>query len=147
MTATETGVHGPIDFVILEFSGEQFTGSTAEALLDLIDRGVVRVYDLMLIQKDSDGSVSAVELSDTGVLDGFAEFAGARTGLFGDDDLREAGAAMEPGTVAACILYENTWAIPFVAAARENGGELIASARIPADRVIEALSALDESTR
>ncbi len=148
MTTLAPEVHGPIDFLILEFSGERFTGSTAAALLDLVDRQLVRVYDLMLIRKDDDGTVVAVEVADTSseLLAGFGDFDGAHSGLFDEEDLREAGEVLRPGTVAACILYENTWAVPFVAAARENGGELVASARIPAERVVEALSALEDAS-
>ncbi|MGH3365154.1 MAG: DUF6325 family protein, partial [Nocardioidaceae bacterium] len=97
---------------------------------------------LMVISKEADGSFNAVELADP-AAGGFADFAGARSGLLGDDDLREAAGAMEPDTVAALIVYENTWAIPFVAAARNSGGELVASARIPATDIMQALESLD----
>jgi hypothetical protein len=150
MTATDVptevqgppDVHGPIDFVLIEFKGKEFTGSTARALMDLVDRGVVRVYDLMVIATNEDGSAYMMDIADpsgTGAAVTFAEFAGARSGLLGEEDLHEAAGALQPNAVAALIVYENTWAIPFVAAARENGGELVASARIPADDVIAAL--------
>jgi hypothetical protein len=128
--------------VLIEFSGDKLTGRTAEALLDLVERGIVRVYDILIIGKDDDGSVFAIDIaeSDAG---GFTELAGARSGLLSDDDMREAGSAMEPGTLAALIIYENTWAVPFVAAAMESGGQLIASARIPAPDVMAALDALE----
>jgi hypothetical protein len=143
MTAAD--VHGPIDFLLLEFPGDRLTGSTARALMDLIERGTVRVYDLMVIGKRRDGSVYQVDLQDPSAeqLGGFIEFAGARSGLLGEDDVREAAGAMRTDTVAALVVYENTWAIPFVAAARENGGEVIASARIPATDVMDALEALE----
>ncbi len=139
---TDTDVHGPIDFVLIEFPGDRLTGDTGRALLDLVGRGVIRLYDLMVISKEADGSFNAVELADP-TAGGFADFAGARSGLLGDDDLREAAGAMEPDTVAALIVYENTWAIPFVAAARNSGGELVASARIPATDIMQALESLD----
>jgi hypothetical protein len=150
MTATDAptevheppAVHGPIDFVLIEFKTDEFTGSTARALMDLVDRGVVRVYDLMVIATNADGSAYLLDISDpagTTAAAAFAEFAGARSGLLGEEDMREAAGALQPDTVAALIVYENTWAIPFVAAARENGGELVASARIPAADVIAAL--------
>lgn len=144
---TVTDVHGPIDFVLIEFTADRFTGSTAQALMDLVERGVVRVYDLMLIGKDAQGKGYAVDLgaSTTQAGAGFAGFDGVQSGLLGEDDMVEAAGAMEPGTLAALIVYENTWAIPFVAAARENGGELIASARIPAEDVMNALEQLEES--
>jgi uncharacterized membrane protein len=137
---TAADVHGPVDFVLLEFPRHGLTGEAGKALLDLVERGVIRLYDLMVISKDEDGTVDLLGLTESG---GFATFAGAASGLLGDDDMREAAAAMEPGTVAALIVYENSWAIPFVAAARNSGGELVASARIPAPDVMAALDALD----
>lgn len=140
MTTTAADVHGPVDFVLLEFPRNRLTGEAGKALLDLVERGVIRLYDLMVISKDDDGTVELLELSDTG---GFATFAGASSGLLGDDDMREAAAAMQPGKVAALIVYENSWAIPFVTAARNSGGDVIASARIPATDVLAALEALE----
>jgi hypothetical protein len=142
---TQTDVHGPVDFVLLEFTGDRLTGRAAQELLDLVDRGIIRLFDLLIVGKAPDGSVYAVNLeeSDTGQLGGFADLGWARSGLLADDDMNEAAQAMEPGTLAALIVYENTWAIPFVAAARESGGELVAGARIPAQDVMDALDALD----
>lgn len=142
---TNTHIHGPVDFVLIEFSGDKLTGRTAEALLDLVERGIVRVYDILMIGKDDDGTVFAIDIAESAGPEagGFTELAGARSGLLSDDDMREAGSAMEPGTLAALIIYENTWAIPFVAAAMESGGQLIASARIPAPDVMAALDALE----
>lgn len=140
-------VHGPIDFLLLEFPGDRLTGKTADALLDLVERDIVRIYDLVVIRKDEDGTFSGVVL-DAAMADavgGFMAFAGAQSGLLGDDDLKDAGEAMNPGTIAALIVYENSWAIPFVGAALEAGGAPIASARIPATDVIAALDALDAS--
>ena len=113
--------------------------------MDLVDIGVIRVYDLLVIRKDEDGTVSGVELNDLTAdqVGGFSAFAGARSGLLGDDDARRAADAMKPGTVAALLVYENAWAIPFIAAARDAGGQLIASARIPAPDVMDALDALE----
>ena len=140
MTTTAADAHGPVDFVLLEFPRNRLTGEAGKALLDLVERGVIRLYDLMVISKDDDGTVELLELSDTG---GFATFAGASSGLLGDDDMREAAAAMQPGKVAALIVYENSWAIPFVTAARNSGGDVIASARIPATDVLAALESLE----
>ncbi len=142
---TTTDVHGPIDFVLLEFPAEKLTGEASRALLDLVERGTIRLYDLMIVSKDLDGSVRALEIAES--ADGsFSAFAGAQSGLLGDDDISEAGAALEPGTVAALIVYENTWAVPFVAAVRDSGGELVASARIPASDVMEALDSLETTS-
>jgi uncharacterized membrane protein len=142
-TTTGSEVHGPVDFVLLEFPRDRLTGEASKALADLVESGVIRLYDLLVISKDEDGGVAVLELGDPTGVDGFAYFSGARSGLLGDDDVDEAASAMQPGTVAALIVYENSWAIPFVAAARGSGGELIASARIPAPVVMEAIEALE----
>jgi dihydroorotase-like cyclic amidohydrolase len=144
-TTASAELHGPVDFVLLEFPRDRLTGEASQALLDLVERGVIRLYDLLVISKNEDGSVEVLELGDPSGVDGFAYFSGARSGLLGDDDVDEASSAMRPGTVAALIVYENSWAIPFVAAARNSGGELIASARIPAPVVMEALEAMDSA--
>jgi hypothetical protein len=115
--------------------------------MDLIEAGIVRLYDLMVVSKDKDGNVEVLEMNeDASGAAGFSYFAGARSGLLGDDDVAEAAGAMEPNTVAAIIVYENTWAIPFVAAARQNGGELVASARIPAGDIMATLDDLETTT-
>lgn len=142
---TDNDVPGPIDFVLIEFPGDNLTGEAGAALLDLVDRGIVRVFDILIARKDADGTFSGVDIADLTAegLGGFAAFAGARSGLLGDDDLARAAEAMAPGTMAALIVYENTWAVPFVAAAHRAGGQLIASERIPAQAIIDALDALD----
>lgn len=147
MTTTTSEAHGPVDFVLIEFPRDGLTGEVGGALMDLVEHGTVRIFDLMVISKDADGRIEVLEVTDPGSsAGGFAYFADARSGLLGDDDMQEAAAAMEPDTVAALIVYENTWAIPFVAAARNSGGELIASARIPAPEVIAAIEALETTT-
>lgn len=134
---------GPIDFVLLEFPDQEPTGELAGELLRLVDAGIIHVYDIAAIRVDGDGNVMGFEIDDIGEL---AVFAGARSGLLGDDDIAEAGAALRPNTIAVLIVYENTWAAPFVAAARRAGGELVAGARIPAQDVIDALDALDAAS-
>jgi hypothetical protein len=137
-------IHGPIDFVLLEFEAENLRGEAAAALIDLVERGLVRIYDLLIISKDTDGTFSGIALDQLSDDAGdFAAFQGVSSGLLGDEDLEEAANAMEPGTVAALIVYENTWAIPFVRAVRGAGGNLVASGRIPADVVNDALDALE----
>jgi hypothetical protein len=145
MSDAEPEAHGPIDFVLLEFPTDRLTGRAGEALLDLVDRGIVRIYDLLVIQKADDGSVSGIDIADLSAdhLGSFSAFVGVQSGLIGDDDVAEAGNALNPGTTAAMILYENTWAIPFVAAALDSGAQLVASQRIPAPVVMEALDALE----
>jgi hypothetical protein len=116
--------------------------------MDLVERGIVRIYDLMVISKEAESAVDVLELTDPGSgAGGFAYSAGARSGLLGDEDMQEAAAAMELNTVAALIVYENSWTIPFVAAgSQHSGGELIAGARIPATEVMAAVEALETTT-
>jgi hypothetical protein len=137
-------VHGPVDFVLLEFSGDRLTGRAAQEVLDLVDRGIIALYDVSIVGRTADGEVYAVDLAESAArLGDFAGLAWARTGLLTEDDVAEAAATLRPGTLAALLVYENTWAIPFVAAAREAGGELVAGARIPAQDVMDALDALE----
>ncbi len=136
-------VHGPIDFVLIEFPADRLTGGAAQALLDLVDKEIVTLYDVLVVGKAEDGSVYAVDLDSTERVGTFSQLAWVRSGLLTDEDMREAAGALEAGTLAVLIVYENTWAAPFVAAARESGGELVASARIPAQDVMDALDELD----
>jgi hypothetical protein len=143
MTATD--VHGPVDFVLLEFQAPKMKGKAAEELLRLVEAGTIRLFDILFVGKDESGEVFALDLAAEALAEaGFDDFAGAQSGLLSDDDMREAGRAMQPGSVAALVVYENTWAIPFVAAAREAGGELVAAARIPAEDVMATLDALEQ---
>lgn len=140
-------VYGPIDYLLIEFSPDRLTGEAAPALLDLVDRAVVRLLDLLVISKGEDGTVEAVELTDSDRIGaGFGQFAGARSGLISDQDMREAATAMRPGTIAALLVYENSWAAPFVSAVLNSGGELIASARIPATEIMAALDDLESES-
>jgi hypothetical protein len=142
-----TEAHGPVDFALLEFPRDRLTGEAGQALMDLVEAGTIRLFDLLVISKDADGGVEVLELTDPGgPAAGFSYFAGARSGLLGDEDVQEASAAMEPDTVAALLVYENTWAAPFVAAARRSGGELIASARIPATDIMAAVDSLEAAS-
>lgn len=134
-------IHGPIDFVLLEFAGGHDLGSTATALVELVENGTIRLYDLVAISKADDDTYDFVELENLG---GDVSFlAGARSGLLGDDDLQAASEAMLAGTTALLLMYENTWAIPFVSAALDAGGTMIASQRVPAEDVIAVLDELD----
>jgi uncharacterized protein DUF6325 len=135
---------GPIDYLLVEWPGRQPNGEAAPHLVDLVERGLIRILDLTFITKGEDGSVAGLELSDLG--DGAAElsvFEGASSGLLSDDDVNEAAAALEPGTSAALLVYENSWAGPFAAAVRRSGGQLVASGRIPAEDVLAALDAAE----
>lgn len=139
-----TEVHGPIDYVLVEFTGNRLTGRAAEELVNLVERGIIHVYDVMVVGKDANGAIYAVDLAaSSGQAGGFADLDGARSGILAEDDLLQVAGAMQPDTLAALIVYENTWAIPFVAAALESGGQLIAGGRIPAQDVMEVLDALE----
>lgn len=144
---TQVDVHGPIDFVMLEFTGNKLTGRAAEELLRLADNGTIRLFDVMFVGKSPDGEVYAVDLAAEALAEaaGIDRLAGARSGLLADDDINDAAQAMMPGTLAVLIVYENAWAIPFVAAARESGGEMVATMRIPSDEVMAALDALERA--
>jgi hypothetical protein len=136
---------GPIDFVLVEFPEDADTKACGDAILDLLERNVIRLLDLLVIRKALDGSYAGVDLTDVTLagVGGFTAFEGARSGLIHDDDLSAAVEVLKPGTVAALLVFENTWAAPFVGAALDAGGELIASQRIPAPDVLEALDRLD----
>lgn len=142
--AAEIPEMGPIDYLIVEFPGNRMTGEALPLLVDLVDRGIIRIMDLMFVRKDLDGSVVAMEIAD---LDGDGEldltvFEGASSGLLGDEDLNEAGHALEPGNSAGIVVYENLWAAPFAAALRRAGAQVVDSGRIP---VQELLATLEES--
>jgi len=138
---------GPIDYVVLEWPGElPSTGEVQPLLLDLVDRGIVRILDIAFVAKDQDGSVSGLELGNLKqAAAAFAEFEGASSGLLGFEDLQEAAAALEPGTSAAVIVWENRWAAPVAAALRRSGGQLVASGRIPVQAILAALDAVEAS--
>lgn len=142
---TAATVHGPVDFVLLEFSEDRLTGRAAAEVLDLVERGIVRVFDILVVGKRPDGETYAVDLSDESDdrLGDFALLAWARSGLIGEEDVQEAAEALQPGKLAVLLVYENAWAVPFVAAARESGGELVAGARIPGQDIDDMLAALE----
>lgn len=136
--------YGPLDFLILEFPPQTDGAATARALQDLVDGGVVRLYDLVIVRKTADGRGEELDPAASEVgLSALAPFTGARSGLLGPDDVDEAVHALDPGTVAAVLVYENAWAAPFVAAARREGAQLVASARLSAQQVMDALDALE----
>jgi hypothetical protein len=136
---------GPIDYVVLEWAGDQpVTGEVMPLLLDLVDRGLIRILDLAFIVKDQDGSVAAMDLVELAEQsEGLADFEGASSGLLGQDDLEEAAAALEPGTVAAVLVWENRWAAPVAVALRRSGGQLVASGRIPVQAILASLDAIE----
>jgi hypothetical protein len=145
---TDIDYPGPIDFLMIEFPGTAVGSKMAEALFELVDQGIVRIYDLLVLRKGADGSVTNVDLAEAPIdqVGGLVTFAGASSGLLSDDDITEAAGAMEPGTIALVLVYENAWAAPFVAAAHAEGGQLIASQRISAQDLIDALDAADAAS-
>jgi hypothetical protein len=144
MGAEEFDEMGPIDYLLVEWPGRQPTGEAAPLLLDLVDRGLIRILDLAFLSKAEDGSVARLEVSDLGgEVEAFASFEGAPSGLLSDEDTEEAASVLEPGTSAALLVYENCWAGPFAAAVRRSGGQLVASGRIPIQAMLAALDAAE----
>jgi hypothetical protein len=140
---------GPVDYIVVEFPDARVTGETFQRLLDLVDGGIVRILDLVMLRKEQDGSVTAVELTD---LDGDGELdlrvlEGASSGLVDHGDVAEAAAVIEPGSAAAILLYENQWAVPFVTALRRAGADLVAGGRIPVPALLDALDAVEAAER
>ncbi len=135
---------GPIDYILVEWTGPQPNGEALPHLVDLVERGLIRIIDLAFIAKDEDGAVSVLGIADLG--DAVAEiaiFEGADSGLIHDDDVARAGDVLAPGTSAALLVYENVWAAPFADAVRRSGGELVASGRIPVEDLLAALDAAE----
>jgi hypothetical protein len=138
---------GPIDYLVLEFPGSRMTGEAFPLLVDLVDRGIVRILDLVFVSKGEDGSIVGLEIADIdgdGQLD-LAVFEGVSSGLIGEDDINEAGSILQPGSSAGILVYENRWAGPFAAAVRRGGGQMVASGRIPVEDVIAAVEAADSN--
>jgi uncharacterized protein DUF6325 len=136
---------GPVDYVLIEFPDGVHKGEAAPLLVDLVDRGLIRILDLMFISKAEDGSTSALQIED---IDGdgkadYMVFEGASSGLLSDEDRDEAGNAMEPGTAALLIVFENRWAAPFARAVRQAGGQLVAFGRIPVQALLASLEAAE----
>jgi hypothetical protein len=137
---------GPIDYLVVEWPvGSPPTGEAFPYLVDLVDRGLIRILDLSFVEKDNDGNVLAIDIGDFD-LDGnpdLAVFVGASSGLLDEGDRQEAGAILEPGAAAAILVYENVWAAPFATALRKTGAQLVASGRIPINAIIAALDELE----
>jgi hypothetical protein len=134
---------GPIDYLVMEWSGDQpVTGEVMPLIVDLADRGVIRVLDIAFVSKEHDGSVIAIDIADlANASQGLAGLEGASSGLLAQDDLEDAAGALEPGTVAAVLVWENRWAAPVAAALRRSGGQLVASGRIPVQAILASLDA------
>jgi hypothetical protein len=136
---------GPIDYLVIEFPGSRLTGEGLPLLVDLVDRGIIRILDLTFVTKEQDGSVTGLQLADVNGdgLPDLTVFEGASSGLLGDEETAEAGSLLGPGDSAAILLYENLWAAPLAAALRRSGAQLVAGGRVPVQEVIEALDALE----
>jgi hypothetical protein len=132
---------GPIDYVVIEWPGRQPTGEAAPLIMDLVDRGIIRILDVAFMVKGDDGTIATLEASD---LEGFNELDGASSGLLGDDELRDAASVLEPGTSAAVLVWENRWAAPVAVTVRRSGGQLVASGRIPIQAMLAALDAIED---
>ncbi|MFE1311328.1 DUF6325 family protein [Streptomyces sp. NPDC058755] len=137
---------GPVDYLVIEFPGNRFTGEAFPLLVDLVERGLVRIIDLAFLRKDTDGSVVALELQDLGDEVDLTVFEGASAGVLDQSDLEEAGNALEPGNSAAVLVYENVWAAPLARALRRSGAQLVASGRIPVQALLASLDATEETT-
>ena len=137
---------GPVDIVVIAYPADApLTGEAVPLLLDLVERGIIRVLDVLFVMQEEDGryvGFLAEVLDERGVGD-FREFEGASSGLLGDEDAATAAEGLEPGSAAVMIVYENRWAAPFAAAVRRNGGVVVDNQRIPVQQVIEALEAVD----
>jgi hypothetical protein len=134
---------GPIDYIVLEWDGDQpVTGEVMALLLDLVDRNIIRILDIAFLVKAEDGSVAALDFAELAQKsEGLTAFEGAASGLLGMDDLEEAATALEPGTVAGVLVWENRWAAPVAVALRRSGGQLVASGRIPVQAILASLDA------
>ena len=136
---------GPVDYLIVEFpaGASNFTGEMAKELLALVDSGTIRVIDVLILAKNEDGSVDAMELSDIEELGPLQAVEAELAELLAADDVAHLAAAMEPGSTAGVLIWENLWAAPFASAARRSGGQLIANGRIPIQAIIASIEADD----
>jgi len=148
MTETSLDELGPVDYLIVEFpaGASNFTGEMAAELVALVDAGTIRVIDVLILTKNEDGSVDATELSDIEQLGELQAIETELAELLAEDDVVNLAAAMDPGSTAGVLIWENTWAAPFASAARRSGGQLIANGRIPIQAIIASIEADEELT-
>ncbi|SNX66088.1 hypothetical protein SAMN06272735_7934 [Streptomyces sp. TLI_55] len=143
---TELEDMGPVDYLVLEFPGNRMTGEGFPLLLDLVDRGIIRILDLVFVRKEADGSVAGLELQDIGEGADLTVFEGASSGLLDHSDLQDAASALETDTSAAILVYENTWAAPLARELRRGGAQMVAGGRIPVQALLASLDALEQAT-
>jgi hypothetical protein len=143
MTDTPLDELGPVDYMVVEFpaGASNFTGEMTAELLSLVDSGTIRVIDVLILVKDADGSVEAMELSDIEELGELQVLETQLAELLAEEDVVNLAACMEPGSVAGVLVWENLWAAPFASAARRSGGQLIASGRIPIQAIMASIEA------
>lgn len=142
MTDLDLDELGPIDYFIVEFPADREPdGSALPYLVDLVERDIIRVFDLGFVRRELDGTIRGIDIADAGLQGDFdvTLFAEAASGLLDDNDLAEAGSALEPGCSAAVLVYENRWAAPFATALRRNGAQLVANGRIPVQAILASL--------
>ena len=139
---------GPVDYMVVEFpaGASNFTGEMAAELISLVEAGTIRVIDALILQKSEDGEIEATELSDVGELGELQALEAQLAELLAEEDIVHLAAAMEPGSTAGVLIWENLWAAPFAAAARRSGGQLIANGRIPIQAIIASIEADDAAT-
>ncbi len=140
---TELDSLGPVDYIVVEFpaGASNFTGEMANELLRLVDSEIVRVIDVLILSKDEDGTIDAMELSDIPELGELEKVEAQLAELLAAEDVEHLAAAMEPGSTAGVLIWENLWAAPFASAARRSGGQLIATGRIPIQAIIASIEA------
>ena len=138
---------GPVDYLVVEFpaGASNFTGEMAKELVALVDAGTIRVIDVLILTKNENGTVDAMELSDIEELGELQAVEAQLAELLAAEDVEHLAAAMDPGSTAGVLIWENLWAAPFAAAARRSGGQLIANGRIPIQAIIASIEA-DEAT-
>jgi hypothetical protein len=143
---TDLDEFGPVDYLVIEFPGSKFNGEIAPTLVDLVDRDIIRVLDLVMIRKEADGSFDAFELSDidTGEAGDLRRIETDIAEILSADDVANVAEALEPGSTAGLLVYENRWAAPFASAVRHCGGQLVASGRIPIQALIASFEADEE---
>ena len=143
MTDTPLDELGPVDYIVVEFpaGASNFTGEMTAELLSLVNAGTIRVIDVLILTKNDDGSVDAMELSDVPGLGELQAIEAELAELLAEEDVVNLAACMEPGSVAGVLIWENLWAAPFASAARRSGGQLIASGRIPIQAIMASIEA------
>jgi hypothetical protein len=147
MSQTALDELGPVDYLVVEFpAGESnFTGEMAQELVALVDSGTIRLIDVLILTKDENGAIDAMELSDVDDLGPLEQVEADLAELLAADDVEHLAAAMDPGSTAGVVIWENLWAAPFASAARRSGGQLIADGRIPIQAIIASIEADDET--